>query len=296
MRSGGAPLARWAGHLGAGVLGLLLYFAVVRAPRPSYKRMLAAAFGAVALLGSALCAAGLQGVHRWIFISGVRLHPSQLMMPALLVLLTSQLRRSPALISMLLVAVQVLHFLQPDAGQASAVAVACLVVCLVRRTGVVSRLCLAVSLLTAAATWTRSDPLAPAPFVEDIVTRAFSNTWWFGCVSLLSLAAASLAPMIFVGRISGAATGGAGLVLSVYLAAAMLVTAFGPFPVPLLGFGASSVLGAFLGLAALHQTERSEAEGGISAVSESVPGPVIGAAVNRGFGRLGQPPEGGVNL
>lgn len=41
--------------------------------------------------------------------------------------------------------------------------------------------------------------------------------------------------------------------LTVYFATAAVVSAFGQFPVPLLGFGASSVLGAFLGLAVLRR-------------------------------------------
>jgi len=81
----------------------------------------------------------------------------------------------------------------------------------------------------------------------------FAIAWPLGCLGVFALAAAALAPMTLGHEATAADTTRAQRGLTVYFAAAAVVTAFGEFPVPLLGFGASSVLGAFVGLATLRR-------------------------------------------
>jgi hypothetical protein len=249
----GASLVRWAGHLAACVVGLVVYAAVIRSPRFSLKVPVAAAVIGTIVIAFTLAAPGLQGVHRWLIVLGVRLHASQLVMPGLLVFAATNVRSSPALVQGLLLATQGIHLLQPDAGQASSVAAAALVLFLSGPSNRMSQACAAASLAAATATWMRFDPLQPAPFVEDIVPRAFAVSWWLGCLGLTSITAAALAPMTLAHQAITPAATLATRALTVYFVVAALVTVFGRFPVPLFGFGASSVLGAFFGLAALRR-------------------------------------------
>lgn len=249
----GASLAMWAGHLAAGAFGLLVYAAVIRAPRPSLKFLTAAAVAGAIVIACTLASPGLQGVHRWLIVFGARLNASQLVMPALLVFAAINFRCKPGLAQGLILAIQGIHLLQPDAGQASSVAAASLVFFLSGPGTWVSRACAAGSLAAAIAAWMRFDPLLPAPFVEDIVSRAFAVQWWLGCLGLISIAAATLAPMTLARQATDPAMKLAARALSVYFMMAALVPVFGYFPVPLFGFGASSILGAFLGLAALRR-------------------------------------------
>jgi cell division protein FtsW (lipid II flippase) len=253
MWLGGAPAARWGGHLAAGAIGLCVYAAIAWAPRWLDQVLPAAAVAGVVAIACTLLAPGLHDVHRWLVASGLRLHASQLVAPGLTVFMATNLRRSPGLAAGLLLAIQGLHLVQPDAGQATAVAAGSLVVFLGDPSSKLSRACAAASVAVAIATWTRFDPLAPAPFVEDVVQRAFAISKPLGCVGVIALAAAALAPLTLAHNQAAPEFALARRGLTVYFATAAAVSAFGEFPVPLLGFGASSVLGAFLGLAVLRR-------------------------------------------
>src|SRR5262249_49798550 len=95
-----------------------------------------------------------------------------------------------------------------------------------------------------------------APFVEDIVGRAFQMSPFVGVLALCSFVPACLGAY-GLGRAApsdSSATVAARGALTVYFVAAALVPLVGEFPVPLLGFGASSIVGAFLGLATFEWT------------------------------------------
>lgn len=199
---------------------------------------------------------------------------SQLVMPGLLVFAATNRHGAPTLVRGLLLATQGIHLLQPDAGQASSVAAASLVLFLSGSGNRVSQACAAASLAAPIATWMRFDPLQPAPFVEDIVSRAFAVDWWLGCLGLVSIAAAALAPMASAHPAMAPTSTLATRVLTAYFVTAALVVVFGQFPVPLFGFGASSILGAFFGLAALRRASSHGFPVRIATASLDVPGPV----------------------
>jgi len=71
-------------------------------------------------VGGTLLADGIEGVRRWYELGPVRLHPSALVCPALLVAAARRLRERPGSVHALLLSVQLVHALQPDAGQATA--------------------------------------------------------------------------------------------------------------------------------------------------------------------------------
>ena len=249
MWLGGASSALWSAHIAAGAVGVLVYAAVTRFRQLSFTGMATTAIAGTLALLATLIAPDLEGVQRWLVLGPVRLNASALVMPALLVFVAGYRRSSPALLPSLLLAVQGIHLLQPDAGQATAVAAASVVLLFGDSSRNTARLCALLSVATAAATWARADPLSAAPFVEDILGRAFDISPWAGGVALASLAPVIAAPLAARGESTSAAAMSAAAALTVYFATSILVTAFGQFPVPLLGFGASPVIGAFLGVA-----------------------------------------------
>jgi hypothetical protein len=252
MWLGGASSALWSAHIAAGVVGVLAYAAVTRMWQPPFTAMAATAVVGTLTVLATLLGPGLEGVDRWLVLGPVRLHASAFVMPALLVFAAGYRRSSPTLVPSLLVAVQGVHLLQPDAGQATAVAAASVVLLIGDSSRNSARLCALLSVATAAATWARADPLSSAPFVEDILGRAFDISPWTGGLALASLAPMIAAPLAARGKSISAAATSAAAALTVYFATSFLVTAFGQFPVPLLGFGASPVIGAFVGVALLN--------------------------------------------
>jgi cell division protein FtsW (lipid II flippase) len=274
MIAAGAPRGRWALHLTSGALGLIAYVAVRAACRsrdraasgtgriPVGAIVLSAAFAGLA---ATLAAAGLEGVHRWIRLGPVLLHPSALFCPLVLVLAWHRLASHPRSTLLLLLAIQAVHIAQPDAGQATAFGAAAAVLVLGRRAllgAATAALATALAAASVAIAWTRPDPLAPAPFVEDIVSRAFGLGALWGVLALASLILLGGAPLLGCAAGEGLSPAlSARTALVVYLAGSLGVVLAGEFPVPLLGFGSSPVIGAFLGLALLASCGGAAPEG-----------------------------------
>jgi hypothetical protein len=252
MVGGQAPFARWGGHIGAGGLGLALYAVLVMTAsrwRPSRAVATWAAVAAWCLVASTLLSSGIDGMRRWHELGPIRVHPSQLLTPVLLVFAAGQLERFPVRTHVLLVGLQAVHFLQPDAGQATALGVGAASVVL-STSGPRWKYLLALTYLaTAAVTWLRFDPLPPAPFVEDIVRKAFALTPAIGIAAVLSLGLLIVAPVLDdrLDRDSRPAA----IALVGYFFGSLVAVRFGEFPVPLLGFAPSATLGALAGFAAL---------------------------------------------
>jgi hypothetical protein len=251
-----APTSRWAVHLIVGALGLLTYRAL-RATTwpatPSTPWITAAV--AVAWVASTLLGEGIQGVTRWSGIGPLRLHPSALLTPSLLVFATQNLTAHPRAAHLLLFALQGVHALQPDAGQATALGVACAVATLSRHRPTLGGGALATAHLgVAALAWLRPDPLDPAPFVEDILSRAFAYTPALGALALSALLLGVASPLLALESAdSPRARRLVPITFSAYLGAAALVTVLGEFPTPLLGFSPSIILGAFAALGLLRR-------------------------------------------
>jgi hypothetical protein len=154
--------------------------------------------------------------------------------------------------------VALLLLMQPDAAQATAFAGAAftLLVMNKQRSGATWAALLVIAGL-AAWTWTRSDPLAPVPYVEGIVglARASGPIWLIGAIVALAVL-----PLPFFFAPAGAHAGIA-RALGVYICVCILAPASGNFPVPLLGFGLSPILGYFIALAGLSVVPRRMPQG-----------------------------------
>ena len=174
----------------------------------------------------------------------MRLHASAALAPWLLLGFTSADRRVRERSAAAAVLVQCLHLAQPDAAQATAIALglAPILSCrdLVRRSvGLPTLLVLAGA---AALAWLRLDQLPPVPHVEGILELARGQGAVQGLGALLSLGLALL-PLAWPLRggdpTTRALAAGAGL----YFCGSVAATFAGHFPVPLLGAGAGPVLG-----------------------------------------------------
>lgn len=240
-------------HLASALLGWFAYLIVQQLPGDGAwmgSRWLPLV--GVGLVGSTLLAADIDGVTRWHLVGPLRLHCSALLTPILIVVAARTVRARPIAAGVMLTACQLVHLAQPDAGQATALGVAAAWVLLTGATSPVARGLGIASAACSALVWLRPDPLPPAPFVEDIVAVAFRVTPLLGVLSLLSMLPIALAPLTIAPAhtaeptVNTARTG-----LALYLMGTIVVPYFGEFPVPLLGFGPSPIVGGFLGLAAL---------------------------------------------
>lgn len=197
-------------------------------------------FVAVVAIAATLVALGQAGVHRWLGLGRVRLHASGALAPWLLVRCTSWPSWRTRMSRVALVLAQLVHVAQPDAGQATALAIGALPLLLAGE-GVPRRVDVplaAALLVLAAAAWLRADPLAPVDHVERILVLALAGGWMWTVVAALAITALVL-PLAIAARGHGPAAWAA----VAYLLATVAVTFLGAFPVPVIGAGAAPVLG-----------------------------------------------------
>ena len=249
----------WARNLAAWGLGALAALAMARwgGERLGSGLALAAPLG----LALTFLAPDLDGVHRWLVAGPLRFNAAMLLLPALVVATAILARRHPGWWAPAFVALALLA-LQPDASQASALAIAvCVIAAGLRSRPWAERSAAAIAaLVLAALSWTRPDPLQPVPEVEEVIQLAASLSPVLAGLAVVCLIAVAAAPSLAVfGRRSDAPL--AGLALTALLAGWTLAPALGAFPVPLVGMGLSPILGAWIGVGLLASLTRWRSPG-----------------------------------
>ena len=177
-----------------------------------------------------------EGVHRWVSAGPVTLNVAMLVLPMAVVALAGLCRARrwtwlPALLGLGVLA------WQPDASQATSLGLAILFLAGVNVVGVKLKtgVALAAPGLVAAA-WLRPDPLQPVPEVEDVLELAWGLSPLLAGLALALLAGFAVAPILAARRAPGDLRIAAAA-LSLCLAAWIVTTFAGHFPVPLAGVG-----------------------------------------------------------
>lgn len=248
MRQLGVPAAAWSLNIGAAVLGLLILSVVRRLPPlegGAARACLAVASIATILLPFA--SEGMLSVHRWVAIGGLRLHASAIAAP--LIVLCVAAAASQRITNALAIATTcgIILALQPDAAQSVSLSAACAVV-LARSLWARPRqalLCITVLLAVSVASFVRRDALPPVAHVEGIFDVLAARGFGWAAMALLALL---LLPAPFL-TAWWRHRRGTPLALGVYVGMTVLAPAWGTFPVPIMGYGASPILGYFLALA-----------------------------------------------
>ena len=152
--------------------------------------------------------------------------------------------RVPAIYAASVIAAAIALVLQPDASQLSAFALAMLVLVTALRSYLSLRVALlAVLLSCAVVAWQTPDPLAPVRYVEGVFDLA-ADVSAFALLAALISAVLPVIALVWVVR--GTSSSNGGLAVGTYYASLLALAPLQVTPVPLLGFGAGSILGYFL--------------------------------------------------
>lgn len=259
MRMSGVPAGVWGQNIAAWAVGTLVCLALWRTRSRSrsggWRWFDLVAVLTLGALAATLLAPGMERVHRWVALGPVRLHVASVLLPLLLVAMQGLSQARGWWISTVAaVGVALMLLLQPDAAQATAFAAAAVVLLLPLAGRDPPRLVCLVSLpLLAALTWLRRDPLAPVPHVEGIVHLAAGLGAGWAVAAVVSLL---VLPLPFFLAARGAGTH-AGLALGVYVTITVLAAFVGNFPVPVMGYGVSPIIGYLVGLGILARAAPS---------------------------------------
>lgn len=247
MSRAGVPAGTWVRNIAAALLGVLVVVAASRLRTPRFSqatfRRWCVASG-LALLAAPLLTPGLDGVHRWLSLGPLQIHIGAVLLPSLLVLLAA-LEWAPTVIAAVLAMVVLL--LQPDGAQATSFAAGWSVWAAMTHGRRATAAIVGLAIL-AGATWFRHDPLEPVEHVEGILGLAAEHGAVWHVASWLGLALLPI-PLLMSRKRS------VGIALGVYLLITILASCFGHYPVPVLGYGVSPILGYYFAIAALQRVD-----------------------------------------
>lgn len=232
----------------ATILGIPLVY--VLAPRWSDRRpnlVLQLSFISILLLLLCFFFPGPSEVHRWIVLGSININVSMIVLPIVLFCLHQLLHEKKILHGVVLfAAVATILGFQPDAGQASAFAIAALVIFFRNKmNSKIRAAAVLISIVTVGLAWNRVDLLEPVEYVEDIF-YLMASLGPVGFIGMIGISLLLFVPFVFMSlkRIETVRT--LSITFIVYLSTALVITEFGHYPVPVMGAGASPVVGWFL--------------------------------------------------
>ena len=246
LAAAGAPGQYLAVNAGTLVIGLLGFTVWKRWARPAVTLGGLAAFAiGLALLATALFGHSLDGATRWVRIGPLTLQPGLILTP-LLAVLFSRDRSLWATAGVIISAAGLA--LQPDRATAGALVAGMTALALTKQDRRVLTALFATGAAFAVAL-VRPDTLPAQPFVERVLFTAFEThlaagiAVWIGVKWLLIPAIA--------GRVLDRENTPTYAVFGAVWLGLIAASALGNYPTPLVGYGASSILGYVLSLSAL---------------------------------------------
>ena len=258
--------AFWLRNVMAWMAGALLAFALSRV-RFTPKFAVGVIVVCLGALACTILNTGEMGVHRWINVGPLHINVAALVLPLLLVALAA-VPPNPFARFGTAIFVIVLLYLQPDASQASAFAIAVVLLMGFQSSGtLMGRMWVATMLAFAGATWLRPDPLPSVPEVEGIIGLAWRLSSLVALSALVCLAVTVASPLILIPRGPAARVA---VAMSSYFVVSAVAPCCGIFPVPLVGAGMSSIVGFWVGIGSLGAMHRylSSARSGITSAEK----------------------------
>lgn len=249
MISYGVPLTIWVQNLFIWIVGTVIgsVFLIRNKNKNSRLSILSLSVIFVIFLVLPFCFNDLDGVHRWISVGPINIYVSSIIMPILIIYLWKLiLNNREGLVLALHLMILVILVLQPDAGQLTAYAsAAAIILSLKINNKMIKIISIILTTSLVVLSWIFLDNLAPVPYVEDIlfIVADFGNVWFI--LSILSLLLLVI-PFFYFGKQSIIA-----LSLGVYFSMTIAVTFFGNFPMPIMGYGISPIIGYVIALTLL---------------------------------------------
>lgn len=242
------PFAIWGQNIGClvlmSVISLLMITRKFNNTGNRYNQLLLPA--AIIALILTFANQGMEGVHRWISIGAVKLNVAMIVLPMILLELFQVLKiKGLTYAGVCAFIILLVLFFQPDASQLTGFAIPVMIMLSQNtRSKKIRLLTTGVSVLFIALSWIRLDHLPPVNYVEKILMMvADMGGIWFvlGIISLAILPA----PFIFLPPKNAVSVS---RYIGCYYIVILLSTLFGNFPVPLMGYGISPIVGYYIPL------------------------------------------------
>ncbi|WP_032076813.1 cell division protein [Clostridium drakei] len=229
------------------IVGIISYFAIcskfnIREDKFYYKSML------ISLIFIVLTFAGtgIEGVHRWVSIAIIKINVSMVVLPIILISSWKLLELKSLWITIITtIAAAVLLLIQPDASQLTAFAIPMMIMLINKIDKWIIRLIIVVILSALIIfSWIFLDSLPAVAYVEGILGLVKNLGIPFFVLGVISLI---ILPMPFI-LFSPKNFELPSICLGLYFIIILISTLFGNFPVPLMGYGISPIIGYFIAI------------------------------------------------
>lgn len=188
---------------------------------------------------------GIEGVHRWIAIGPINLYVSVIVLPIIIINLWSLIKNGNFMIAITsMICVSIILTLQPDASIMTAFTITSIIL-LWDKINPLSLTLLIVFLSSLSIfTWVFLDGLAPVEYVEGIFKLVSDmGIIWF-ILGVISLIIMIIPFLIFPPKKNKRLS----ICFGIYFITILISTVFGNFPIPLMGYGVSPIIGYFISI------------------------------------------------
>lgn len=238
------------------VVSVVSYFILIKKKLPNRNSLIVVLISII-LLALTFLNPGISKVHRYLSIGPINLNIGSIVLPVLLIELERLLRvKNWWLVVLLSLGIIVILFFQPDASKVAAFSIASLVFLSKHITKKLQYIILSIPILLSILAWFFLDKLPPVDYVEGILLMTQEIGTVLFILAVLSLLMLPLPFFLFKARGNQSIS----ISLGIYYSVVLLSTIFGNFPVPLLGYGVSPIIGYSIAITWLIKTAEQKEE------------------------------------
>jgi hypothetical protein len=195
---------------------------------------------------------GMQDVHRWVTAGPIKFYVSSIILPGIIIVLWEMIRKYSWRTAYSVTAViAFLLTLQPDASQLTAFVIPMMVLLLIKSDNAIRYICTTILVLFVIYAWIHIDSLPPVAYVENIIQMVGDIGMIWTVLGIGSLLLLPIPFIIFPPEQSKALS----ICLGLYYVIVLISTQIGNFPVPLMGYGVSPIIGYYISITWLENTK-----------------------------------------
>jgi cell division protein FtsW (lipid II flippase) len=205
------------------------------------------------LLFLTFISSGIEGVHRWVSVGPIKFYVAVIVLPIIIIELWKLLQiREWWFSAAITIVISILLTLQPDASMVTAFSIPMIMLLWNKINNNVLRFCIVVLLSTLIIiSWVFLDGLPPVSYVENIVSLVANMGIIWLSLGVISLVILPLPFMFFSPKKYKLLSVSIGM----YFIIILISTLFGNFPVPLMGYGVSPIIGYFISITWLTKSK-----------------------------------------
>jgi hypothetical protein len=190
--------------------------------------------------------AGMEGVHRWVSIGIIRFNVSMIVLPLVIISIWRLLEANQLWSAVIaIITVSILILIQPDASQLTGFAIPIMVMLYNKADKKLLRLfILGVLAMLIILSWVFLDNLPAVAYVEGIVGLLGNMGLLWLVLGVISLVVLPVPFILFPPKNFKLPS----ICLGLYFIIILISTLFGNFPVPLMGYGISPIIGYFISI------------------------------------------------